>query len=143
MTISVLVVGGGRLGAALSRRLADDGHQVTVVEPDPERAAVITAAAPQVRVVVAPTTDLGALEAAGVRTADVVAAVSADDADNLVVTALARFEYAVGRTIARIVDPTHAWLFDSRSGVDFAIDQADLLTRLIAEEVPPETTTRD
>jgi trk system potassium uptake protein len=143
MAISVLVVGGGRLGAALSGRLAHDGHQVTVIEPDPERAAVITAAAPHVRVVVAPITDLGALEAAGIRTADVVAAVSADDADNLVVTALARFEYAAARTIARIVDPTHAWLFDSGSGVDIAIDQADLLTHLIADEVPPETTTPD
>jgi trk system potassium uptake protein len=138
VTIAVLVVGGGRLGAALSRRLARDGHQVTVVEPDPERAAVITAAAPQIRTVPAPITDLGALEAAGIRTADVVAAVSADDADNLVVTALARFEYAAARTIARIVDPNHAWLFDSRSGVDLAIDQAELLASLIADDVPPE-----
>jgi trk system potassium uptake protein len=67
-----------------------------------------------------------------------VAAVSGDDADNLVVTALARFEYAAGRTIARIVDPVHAWLFDEGAGVDVAVDQAELLTRLIAHEVPPE-----
>jgi trk system potassium uptake protein len=138
VTFSVLVVGGGRLGAALAQRLADDGHEVAVVEPDVDRGALIRAASPQVRVIEGACTDLGALEAAGIRTADVVAAVSGDDADNLVVTALARFEYAAGRTIARIVDPVHAWLFDEGAGVDVAVDQAELLTRLIAHEVPPE-----
>jgi trk system potassium uptake protein len=137
VTFAVLVVGGGRLGAALARRLQVDGHEVTVVEPDAGRASAITEAT-SVRVVPGPCTDLGTLEAAGVRTADVVAAVSGDDADNLVVCALARSEYGTERTIARIVDPTHAWLFDEVAGVDIALDQSELLTRLIADEVPPE-----
>jgi trk system potassium uptake protein len=139
VTFVVLVVGGGRLGAALARRLHADGHEVTVVEPDGARAAAIAEAA-TVRVVAGPCTDVATLEAAGVRTADVVAAVSGDDAENLVVCALARFEYGADRTIARIVDPTHGWLFDAVSGVDIALDQSELLTRLIAEEVPPEPT---
>jgi trk system potassium uptake protein len=138
VTFSVLVVGGGRLGAGLARRLHADGHEVTVVEPNDGRAAEI-AADTTVRVVLGPCTDVATLESAGVRTADVVAAVSGDDADNLVVCALARFEYGAARTIARIVDPTHAWLFDDVSGVDIALDQSELLTRLIADEVPPET----
>jgi trk system potassium uptake protein len=137
VTFAVLVVGGGRLGAALARRLHADGHEVTVVERSGGRAAAI-AADTAVRVVPGPYTDIATLEAAGVRTADVVAAVSGDDADNLVVCALARFEYGAARTIARIVDPTHAWLFDEVSGVDTALDQSELLTRLIADEVPPE-----
>jgi trk system potassium uptake protein len=139
VTFAVLVVGGGRLGAALARRLQVDGHEVTVVEPDAGRASAI-AADTAARVVPGPYTDIATLEAAGVRTADVVAAVSGDDADNLVVCALARFEYGADRTIARIVDPTHGWLFDAVSGVDIALDQSELLTRLIAEEVPPEPT---
>lgn len=141
MTISVLVVGGGRLGSALARRLADDGHPVSLVDPDAVRAAATSAAAPDLHVVVGPSTDLETLEAAGIRTADVVAAVTADDADNLVVAALARFEYEAARTIARVVDPIHAWLFDAVSGVDVAVDQAELLTRLIVHEVPMEGTT--
>jgi Trk K+ transport system NAD-binding subunit len=65
VTFSVLVVGGGRLGAALAQRLADDGHEVAVVEPDVDRGALIRAASPQVRVIEGACTDLGALEAAG------------------------------------------------------------------------------
>jgi trk system potassium uptake protein len=64
-----------------------------------------------------------------------VAAVTGDDARNLVVCSLARAEFDVPRTIARVVDPAHAWAFGPDLGVDVALDQADLLARLTLEEM--------
>jgi trk system potassium uptake protein len=135
MTLRVLIVGGGRVGGALTRLLVDGGHVVTVLEASRARGRELGAAVPGADVVIADGTDPSVLERAGVRTVDVLAAVTGDDARNLVVTALGRFEFDVPRTIGRIVDPTHAWLFDAATGVDVAVDQADLLTRLIVEEM--------
>jgi len=70
-----------------------------------------------------------------VRNANVVAAVSGADEVNLVVSGLARFEFQVQRTIARVNNPKNAWLFTPQMGVDVALNQADLLAHLIAEEM--------
>jgi trk system potassium uptake protein len=135
VALTVLVVGGGRVGLALARLLTAAAHDVVVVEPRAAQAATLAAAVPDARAVVGDGTDPAVLESAGVRAVDVVAAVTGEDAANLVVTALARHEFDVPRTIARIVDPAHAWLFDAATGVDVAVDQADLLAGLIAEEM--------
>ena len=136
MALKVMVVGGGRVGAALARILSDAGHDTTVVEQRPARVEAIRAAVPAVRIVSSDGVDPGVLESAGIRTVDVVAAVTADDARNLLVSTLARLEFGVPRTIARISDPIHGWLFVPACGVDVSLDQADLLTRLIVEEMP-------
>jgi trk system potassium uptake protein len=135
VALTVLVVGGGRVGLALARLLTTADHDVVVVESGAERGAALAAAVPAARAVVADGTDPAVLESVGIRAADVVAAVTGHDAANLVVTTLARHEFDVPRTIARIVDPAHAWLFDAATGVDVAVDQADLLAGLIAEEM--------
>ena len=75
------------------------------------------------------------LEAEGIRQMDVVAAVSRADETNLVVTSLARFEFNVPRTIARVNNPKNVWLFTPEMGVDVALNQADLMAHLIAEEM--------
>jgi trk system potassium uptake protein TrkA len=80
-------------------------------------------------------TDPSVLEAAGIRQVDVVAAVSRADETNLVITSLARFEFNVPRTIARVNIPKNAWLFTPEMGVDVALNQADLMAHLIAEEM--------
>ena len=70
-------------------------------------------------------TDPDVLEAAGIRKANVVAAVTGSDETNLVVTTLARYEFLTPRIIARINHPKNAWLFTKEMGVDVAINQAD------------------
>jgi trk system potassium uptake protein TrkA len=80
-------------------------------------------------------TDPDVLEAAGIRKANVVAAVTGSDETNLVVTTLARYEFLTPRIIARINHPKNAWLFTKEMGVDVAINQADLMADLIAEEM--------
>lgn len=64
-----------------------------------------------------------------------LAAVMGKDETNLVVTSLARFKFNVPRTIARVHQPMHAWMFTPAMGVDVALNQADLLAHFIAEEI--------
>jgi trk system potassium uptake protein TrkA len=64
-----------------------------------------------------------------------LAAVTGADEVNLVVTTLGRFEFNVPRIIARVNNPLNAWLFTPEMGVDVAINQADLMAKLIAEEI--------
>ena len=75
------------------------------------------------------------LENAGVEDAQVLAAVTGEDEDNLVVTTLARFEFGVPRVIARVNNPKNTWLFTPEMGVDVALCQSDILAKLIAEEM--------
>jgi trk system potassium uptake protein len=135
MSLEVLIVGGGRVGVALATLLLDAGHEVTIVEPRAEAIAALRSELPAASLVQADGTDPIALEGAGIRRADVVAAVTGHDASNLVVCSLARAEFDVPRTIARVVDPAHAWAFGPDLGVDVALDQAALLARLTLEEM--------
>ena len=75
------------------------------------------------------------LESAGIEDAQVLAAVTGEDEDNLVVTTLARFEFGVPRVIARVNNPKNTWLFTAEMGVDVALCQSDILAKLIAEEM--------
>ena len=75
------------------------------------------------------------LEAAGIERAEVLAAVTGDDQTNLVITTLGRFEFHVPRIIARVNNPRNGWLFTTEMGVDVALNQADLIARVIAEEM--------
>jgi trk system potassium uptake protein TrkA len=65
----------------------------------------------------------------------VLAAVTGDDEDNLVITTLGRFEFGVPRIIARVNNPKNMWLFTPEMGVDVALSQSDILAKLIAEEM--------
>lgn len=131
----VLIVGGGEVGAELASLLLLGNHEVTVIEVDPEETARLQRVLPASRVQGGSGTDPTVLEAAGIRQAQVVAAVTGTDETNLVVTSLARFAFQVPRTIARVRTPKNAWMFTPAMGVDVALNQADLLAHLIAEEM--------
>jgi trk system potassium uptake protein TrkA len=131
----VLVVGGGKVGTYLASLLLADGHSVKVIERWSEEFSRIQQNLPAEVHVQGNGTDPLVLEAAGIRQADVVAAVSRADETNLVITSLARFEFNVPRTIARVNNPKNAWLFTPEMGVDVALNQADLMAHLVAEEM--------
>lgn len=132
---SVMVIGGGKIGSSVAGLLLDAGHQVTVVEPADRNAAALDVRLEAASIVQGSGTEAATLERAGIRSTDVVAAVAGADETNLVVCSLARFEFGVPRTIARIVDPANAWMFEEDMGVDVALNQADMLAHLVAEEM--------
>ena len=135
MPTRVLVVGGGRVGTALATLLLDTDHQVTVLDDRPAALARLRQQLGPSVVCEGGMTDLSALETAGIHTADVVAAVTAADETNLVVTCLARFQFNTSRTVARIVDPARAWMYTPDMGIDVALNQADLIAHVVAEEM--------
>lgn len=132
---SVIVVGGGKIGSNVASLLLDAGHQVTVVEHAETSAVSLERRLETAAVVLGSGTEAATLERAGVRSTDVVAALTGTDETNLVVCSLARFEFDVPRIIARIVDPANAWMFEEDMGVDVALNQADMLGHLVAEEM--------
>lgn len=133
--MNVVIVGGGKVGTHLATRLVEEGHGVAVVEARASELRELHTALPAEIVIAGDGTDPAILEKAGIREADVVAAVTGTDETNLVVTSLARFDFGVGRTIARVKDPRNAWMCTPAMGVDVAVDQAGLMAQLIAEEM--------
>jgi trk system potassium uptake protein TrkA len=123
------------VGTHLASLLLASGHHVRVIEVQQEEIPRLQRELSTDVVTVGNGTDPAVLEAAGVRQAQVVAAVTGTDATNLVVTSLARFAFHVPRTLARVHTPQHAWLFTPAMGVDVALNQADVLAHLIAEEM--------
>ena len=135
MPTKVIIGGGGKVGTYLANMLLKDGFQVRVIEQRPASVERLKEELPSEAVVAGSCTDPVTLEAAGIHQTDVVAAVTGADQTNLVVTQLARFEYRVPRTIARVNNPKNTWLFTAQMGVDVAVNQADLMAHLIAEEM--------
>ncbi|MGV7976315.1 MAG: potassium channel family protein [Anaerolineaceae bacterium] len=131
----VMIIGGGKVGTYLANYLISEGHEVRLIELREEEKQRILLDVPEKIVYIGNGTDPDVLEAAGIRKMDVLAAVTGQDEVNLVATGLARFEFMIPRTIARINHPKNAWMFTDVMGVDVALNQADLMAALIAEEM--------
>jgi trk system potassium uptake protein TrkA len=131
----VIVVGGGKTGSHLAELLIAGGHLVRVIDDRSEVIEKLRTELPPDAVTEGDGADPQILIGAGIRQTDVVAAVTGDDEDNLVIATLARFEFSVRRVIARVNNPRNAWLFTPEMGVDVALNQADLMAKLIAEEM--------
>ncbi|MDD1662326.1 MAG: NAD-binding protein [Methanomicrobiales archaeon] len=135
MALNVIIVGGGKEGTYLASLLFSRGYGVKVIEVRREEISRLQQALSPGAIILGSGTDPGVLEDAGIRQADVVAAVTGADEVNLVVTSLARFEFLVPRTIARVNNPRNVWMFTAEMGVDVALNQADLMAPIIAEEM--------
>lgn len=133
--MNVIIAGGGRAGSYLASMLVARGDRVRLIEDSAGRLTSLAEELPPDVLVAGNAADPTVLEAAGVRDAQVLAAVTDRDEQNLVITSLARFEFHVPRTIARVNEPRFAWLFRPEMGVDVALDQAEIMGRLIAEEM--------
>jgi trk system potassium uptake protein len=131
----VLIAGGGRTGAQLGTLLVAQGHKVHLIENRLDVLARIHHELPTEVIYEGNPTYPAVLEQAGIQHAQVLAACTTDDADNLTLCYMARMKYNVPRTIGRINNPRSQWLFNEMFCVDVAINQADLMAKLIAEEM--------
>ena len=130
-----IVVGAGQVGAYLASLLLAEKHQIKVIDDRKDRIAILEQSIPTEMLILGSGSNPNVLEAAGIHRANVVAAVTGSDETNLVVCSLARQEFRVPRVIARVNNPKNAWLYIPEMGVDVALNQADLLAHLIAEEM--------
>lgn len=130
----IIVVGGGKTGSHLADILVADGHEVTVIEKRGEILSKLERELANLCIVTGDGCDPVVLENAGITRAGVVAAVTGDDEDNLVVSTLAKNEFHVPRVIARVNNHKNEWLFTREMGVDVAVSKAHIIAKLIEEE---------
>ena len=133
--MKVVVAGGGNVGAFIASQLLVAGHEVTVIDIDAGRVATAQSATPGVTWIVGDACEPGQLASTGIGEADVVAAVTGDDEDNLVVSLLAKQEFGVTRVVSRVNNPANEWMFDEAWGVDVSVSTPHLLTALVEEAV--------
>jgi trk system potassium uptake protein TrkA len=130
----VAIAGAGNVGTFIASELVDNGHEVLLLEQNPEVAAKVPALE-HLEVRVADACEVSSLKEAGLDTCDVVVAATGDDEDNLVVSLLAKQEFAVPRVIARVNHPKNEWLFNETWGVDLSVSTPHLITALVDEAV--------
>lgn len=133
--MQIIIVGGGKTGTHLASTLVADGASVTVIESRSEAVALLQRACPHARIIEGNGSDPQTLEAAGIRIADAVAAVTGKDETNLVISMLAKMEFAAPRVVARVNDPANAWMFTPANGVDVGVNQAEITGRFVLEGI--------
>ena len=130
----VAVAGAGNVGTFIATALVQNGHQVLLIERNPAVAARIEAI-DGIELRVGDACEVSSLREAELERCDVVVAATGDDEDNLVVSLLAKQEFAVPRVIARVNHPKNQWMFNESWGVDVAVSTPHLITSLVDEAV--------
>src|SRR3954463_6132017 len=129
----VAIAGAGSVGRSVARELLENGHEVLLVDKDPK--AIKRTSVPGAQWLLADACEVTSLEEAGLHECQVVVAATGDDKVNLVVSLLAKTEYGVPRTVARVSNPKNEWMFDESWGVDVAVSMPRLMTALVEEAV--------
>jgi trk system potassium uptake protein TrkA len=130
----VAIAGAGNVGLFIANDLHATGHEVQLIEQNPvvvERAI----ADEGVEWFIADACEVSSLKEAGLERCDVVVAATGDDEDNLVISLLAKQEFAVPRVIARVNHPKNEWMFNENWGVDLSVSTPHLITALVEEAV--------
>ena len=129
----IVIAGAGMVGRSIARELLTNGHRVLLIDKDP--AGVRVNSVPAAEWLLADACEITSLAEAGLADCDVVVAATGDDKANLVVSLLAKTEYGVPRTVARVNTPANEWMFDEAWGVDVAVSTPRLMTALVEEAV--------
>jgi len=132
----ILIAGGGKIGANLARVLLSDGkHEVTLIEQRRDRFERLEQEFEH-QVLLGDATEIYVLERAGIaRPPDIVAALTGDDEDNLIICQLSKEKYGVQKVIARVNDPRNQTHFDLL-GISPTVSATRGLMALIEHEVP-------
>ncbi|WP_187994124.1 TrkA family potassium uptake protein [Schaalia sp. JY-X159] len=129
----ILVVGAGAVGRSIATQLITHGHDVVIVDHDPD--SIKVSLVPDADWILADACSPTQLEEAGARDADAIAAVTGDDKVNLVVSLLAKTEFGVPQVIARANHTANEWMYDESWGVDVLASTPRMLTTLVEEAV--------
>jgi trk system potassium uptake protein TrkA len=128
----IIIVGGGKVGYSLAKRLSKDKHTISLVEKDKDTCTQI-AKELDIVVIHGDGCDPKFLEDAGISRAEVLAAVTGEDEDNLIICQLAKEKFNVSRTVARVNDPKNTHTF-SELGIDVPVDSTTIIAKIIEEE---------
>ena len=129
----VAIAGAGAVGRSVASELIGNGHRVLLIDRDPM--ALKPERVPDAEWLLADSCELSSLEEAKLETCDVVIAATGDDKVNLVTSLLAKTEFAVPRTVARVNHPNNEWLFTEAWGVDVNVSTPRIMSALVEEAV--------
>ena len=130
----IAIGGAGNVGRYVAKDLKERGHDVVIIEQNKELVDTLRDDY-DVNWVVGDACELHTLDAAVLSSCEVVVAATGDDEDNLVISLLAKQEFAVPRVVSRVNHPDNLWLFTDTWGVDVAMSMPHLLTSLVEEAV--------
>ena len=131
--MKIVIAGAGSVGRAVALELLDHGHEVTLIDKKPDQLRVASVA--DAEWVLADACSPEAPSEAGLREADVVLAATGDDKANLVISLLAKTEFAIPRVVARLNNPKNEWLFNASWGVDVPVSTPRIMTALVEEAI--------
>ena len=133
----VIIAGGGSVGRFIAEELHELGHDVTIIDNDRDVVARARRAGEPAGVqwYEGDACEIPALADVGLAEADVVAAVTGDDEDNLVISLLVEAGVRRPRVVARVNNPKNEWMFNEVWGVDVSVSTPHLLTALVEEAV--------
>jgi len=129
----VAIAGAGAVGRSVAQELIGNGHSVLLIDKSP--ASIRSDIVPEAQWLLADACEFAALAEARLETCDVVIAATGDDKANLVVSLLAKTEFAVPRTVGRVNHPSNEWLFSESWGVDVSVSTPRLMSALVEEAV--------
>lgn len=110
----VLIVGCGRVGSAIAKSMLAEGHEVSVLDEDPEAIALLNQGQDRSwedrggRFTVGTALEIDALLESGVQEADAFVASTDGDNTNLVIAQIAKRRFEVDRVVVRVLDPHRA-----------------------------------
>jgi len=129
----IVIVGAGKIGYYLAKRLCASKHTVSVVDKDKTLCEEI-ARDMEALVINGDGCEPTVLQEAGIERADVLAAVTGDDEDNLIICQLAKERFNVNRTVGRVNNPGDEHTF-TQLGIDVPVDSTKIIAKVIEEEV--------
>ncbi|PYC77030.1 potassium transporter TrkA [Streptomyces tateyamensis] len=129
----VAIAGAGAVGRSIAGELLENGHEVLLVDKNPNSISVERV--PMAEWLLADACEITSLDEAALQRCHVVIAATGDDKVNLVVSLLAKTEYGVPRVVARVNNPKNEWLFNESWGVDVAVSTPRLMSALVEEAV--------
>lgn len=131
----VIVVGAGRVGYYLTKKLISEGHEVLLMEKDRRRHAMHAEELGDV-VMQGDGCEIRIMEDAGFGRADVIVAVTGDDEDNLVICQMAKKKFNTPRTVARVNNPANLSLFQ-KLGIDTTVSSTQIIYNLLEQQIEP------
>ncbi|MHB0867246.1 MAG: potassium channel family protein [Thermoleophilia bacterium] len=125
----VVIVGCGRVGAAIASGLVKDGHKVSVIDEDEDALLRLGEDFPGdffhgVGI------DIELLERAGTARADAFVAATDGDNTNIVAAQLAKQRFGVKCVVTRVYDPNRAQFFKEQMGLRTICPTADTINDL-------------
>lgn len=133
--MKIAIAGAGAIGEHLAAVLVADEHDVTLIDRDDTVIQRVAVRVPKARCVQADACEVRSLTRLGLESFDAIVAATGDDEDNLVISLLAKQEFAVPRVLARVNNPKNAELFNESWGVDTPLSVPHMLANLVEEEV--------